>query len=104
MNCKPNQLAWVKVPRQFHGSGLEQLNNHVVKTVCLVPGYPEPTWQISPPQTVKFTSFSIDHSGRRILPGEVMWTDTLPDSMLRPFDPDSEPLNEPASRELEHTA
>lgn len=103
MNCKPNQLAWIKVPREYHGSGLEQLNNHVVQALHLEPGYPEPTWRITPVQEVKFASFSVDHSGSAIMPGEVRWTNTLPDSFLRPFDPDSTPLNEPAVRALETT-
>lgn len=104
MNCKPAQLAWIVVPRHYCSSGLEQLNNHVVKTLRLVPGFPEPTWQIKPRQIVRFAIFSVDQSGKRIHPGEVLWTDTLPDSFLRPFDPNSEPLNESAPRQLEHAA
>ncbi len=104
MNCKRDQLAWVVVPRQYRGTGLEQLNNHVVKTIQLAPGFPEPTWQVTPRQTVKFARDAVDQEGRLIRPGEERWTDTLPDSFLRPFDPDSTPKDELESRELENAA
>jgi hypothetical protein len=104
MNCKPDQLAWIVVPRGYRGTGLEQLNNQVVKTLTLEPGYPEPIWNITPSVTVTFTAPAIDWSGRQIRPGETRSTSMLPDAFLRPFDPNSTPLNEPVSREVEHAA
>jgi hypothetical protein len=104
MNCKRDQLAWIVVPRQYDGTGMEQLNNRVVKTIELVAGFPEPTWRITPKQTVKFTRHTVDHSGASIQPGEMRWTDALPDSFLRPFDPNSSPLNDQFAHAREATA
>ena len=103
MNCKKDQMAWIKVPRQFQGSGLEQLNGHVVKTVAVAPGHSVPTWEVTPPQRVHFKTHCVDASGRLIKAGEVAETALIPDSFLRPFDPNSEPSDELESRELEHT-
>jgi hypothetical protein len=102
MNCKKDQIAWIVVPRHYYGSGLEQLNNHVVKTLELIPGFPEPTWRVTPRQVVTFTAHTVDHSGKRIAAGETMWTDQIPDSFLRPFDPKSQPEPDVVTRELEH--
>ena len=104
MNCKPKQLAWISVPRAYVGSGLEQLNNHVVKTIELTCHLPEPTWRVTPRQVVTFATPSVDRTGQRIAAGETMWTEEIPDSFLRPFDPKSEPAPDVAMRELEHTA
>jgi hypothetical protein len=104
MNCKPDQLAWIVVPREYYGTGMEQLNNRVVRTVRLLSGYPGPTWEVTPHQYVTFSRPVTDHNGSNIEVGERRWSDGLPDRFLRPFDPNSEPLNEPASRELERTA
>ncbi len=104
MNCKPQQLAWISVLRCYYGSGLEQLNGQVVKTVSLARLLPEPTWLVTPRQSVTFTMHTVDRSGQRIAPGSTMWTDEIPDSFLRPFDPKSELKGELELRELAHTA
>lgn len=104
MNCKPDQMAWITVPKHFAGSGLEQLNGHVVKTLRLDPTDAVPTWFVTPAQIVRFQTRVVDSIGRVIDAGDIGETDRIPDSFLRPFDPNSEPRNEPASRELEQTA
>jgi hypothetical protein len=104
MNCKPDQMAWIKVPPHQNLRGIEQLNGRIVRTVRLLECAAFPTWVVSPEQSVTITTPCRDPHGEVLLPGDRCVADGIPDHYLRPFDPDSEPLNEPASRELEHTA
>jgi hypothetical protein len=104
MNCKPDQLAWIKVPKQFNSRGLEQLNGRIVRTVRLLAGQREPIWMVTPDQVITITAFCTDTNGTVFQPGERSTAEGIPDAFLRPFDPNSEPLNNPAARELERTA
>ncbi|MGE4241748.1 hypothetical protein [Ramlibacter sp.] len=90
LNCRPQQLAWVAVPRTPHNLrwGLDQIDGHVVRTVRLVgPDDPVngPCWDVTPSQCVTLV--------RRVVSplGEVTATDVyecvgIPDAWLRPFD------------------
>lgn len=91
MKCKPNQLAFIKVPAYYSRFGLQCLNNHVVKTVRLLGGYSEPMWEVTPTQTVVFTGRACDRFGQKLDPGDKAKAAGIPDSWLQPFDPDSEP-------------
>jgi hypothetical protein len=104
MNCKSDQMAWIVVPRSMRGSGLEQLDGHMVRTVALLPGYGEPIWAVTPRQTVIFKLPSIDRSGRHINPGDKLTADGIPDAYLRPFDPRGAPEALTTDRELEQPA
>jgi hypothetical protein len=101
MNCKRHQLAFIKIPRCYVGTGLEQLNNRVVQTIEPVYGYPEAMWRVTPNQSTTFRLPVVDHSGRQLEPGKEYCTDTLPDSFLRPFNPDSKPSDEEITLDLE---
>lgn len=91
MNCKPDQLAWIVVPRAYLGTGLEQIDGHVVKTVRMLNSLSVPVWVVTPTQTVTFRRFSIDDKGNTLLPGETGRAEGIPDSWLRPFDPEAAP-------------
>jgi hypothetical protein len=96
MNCKENQLAWIVVPPIYHGTGVEEISGHVVKTVQLVSGHPEAMWRIDPPQWVTFRQPVRDFTARTIDAGDRRWSDILPDSWLRPFDAGSMPTRDEA--------
>jgi hypothetical protein len=103
MNCKPDQMAWIKVPPAFARHGVEHLQNRVVKTKELVRGTPSPTWLVEPPQFVQLTGSIKDAAGTTAKAGQRFEFYAIPDYWLVPFDPNSEPLNEPALRILEQT-
>lgn len=103
MNCQPQQLAWINVPAWYAGSGIEALQGHVVKTDRLLPYSGEPTWTVSPPQSIRFRMAGTDRFGKRTLPGDVLVADGIPDAWLRPFDPKAAPVDEAAPAELELT-
>ncbi len=100
MKCKPNQMAWISVPTQFHGTGMEQIHGHVVRTVRLQSNMVELCWVVTPPQRVVITRYAFDAKGCRLEPGERLEADGIPDAWLRPFDPDSLPADEPVTQEL----
>jgi hypothetical protein len=104
VNCKQDQLAWIKVPAEFECSGLGQLNNRIVKTVALDRQQAIPTWLITPPQQVCFALDVVDASGVTHRAGSVRETSFIPDAFLRPFDPNSAPETDDEVRELERTA
>ncbi|MCA0213108.1 MAG: hypothetical protein LCH79_08030 [Proteobacteria bacterium] len=99
MNCKPDQMAWIVVPKDQCRRGVEQLNGRIVRTIRLLPGAPVATWEVTPEQQVHFTARGVDPFGRVLEPGDIGVCEGIPDHYLRPFDPDSEP--EPVVRELE---
>jgi len=102
MNCKPHQLAWIVVPRHHHGSGIEQIDGHVVKTLLLLQGHSQPVWAVTPAQVVTFCRREVDDRGRALHPGETCTADGIPDAWLRPFDPRSAP--QPSIEHLELAA
>lgn len=104
MNCKPHQLAWIRVPAFYNGTGIDALHNHVVQTKDLLPGYSEPTWVVSPPQSVVFSIKAIDGHGRPVHKGDRAVADGIPDAWLQPFDPKAAPEDETTVRELELTS
>jgi len=89
MNCKPNQRAWIDVPRtpQTIALGIDQIHGHVVETKFLHPDSPggEPQWIVEPPQSCTVPR---DVHGRNasVAAGTVMKLLGIPDSYLRPFD------------------
>lgn len=91
MNCKPRQLAWIVVPPQHHGSGMEQIDGHVVQTLRLLQGHSQPVWEVTPTQVVTFRRRETDDRGQVLRPGETCTADGIPDAWLRPFDPLSAP-------------
>lgn len=99
MNCKPNQMAWIIVPKEQNMRGIEQLNGRVVRTIRLLPGMPYATWEVTPTQRITISQGFVDPHGVVLAPGDTGVCDGIPDHYLRPFDPDSEP--EAAVRELE---
>lgn len=101
MNCNPDQLAWINVPAWYNGSGIDQMQGHVVKTVRLLPVGGEPTWVVNPPQSIRFRMAGTDRFGKQTKPGDVLLADGIPDAWLRPFDPRSAPTADTAERELE---
>ena len=103
MNCKPNQLAFVRVPAHYIGSGIEVLNNRVVRTVAMHSGSPADVWQVTPPQSVVIKIPAVDGKGMRLSPGEKLVVDGIPDAWLRPFDPASEPEADIHASEIEVT-
>lgn len=104
MNCKPGQMAWIVVPKAQNLRGIEQLNGRVVRTVTLLPGFREPVWAVTPAQAVTITQPCVDPNGAVLHAGDTAVADGIPDSYLRPFDPNSEPKGELKARELEQTA
>lgn len=100
MNCKPGQLAWIKVPPHFCRHGIEKLNNRVVKTEQLLPQYAEPMWRVTPPLIVEITGKCWDSKGNPMQPGDVGSPDGILDAWLRPFDPKSAPETETTEHEL----
>lgn len=100
MNCKRDQLAWIVVPKGQNLRGIEQLNGRVVRTVTLLSGFPEPVWAVTPPQAVTITQDCKDPHGQVLHPGDTAVADGIPDSYLRPFDPNSEPEQTNGQREL----
>lgn len=100
MNCKPNQLAWIKVPANMNGSGMEALHNHVVRTVTLVAMRPA-LWQVDPPQLMQLRAVGIDITGRVYRSGQRLIVEGIPDAWLQPFDPESDPSHEAHHDELE---
>jgi hypothetical protein len=100
MNCKPGQLAWIVVPKEQNLRGIEQLNGRVVRTVALLPCVGEPVWEVTPRQSVKMTQDSLDARGQVLRAGDTLVADGIPDSYLRPFDPNSEPEQISEQREL----
>lgn len=101
MNCKPGQMAWIVVPREYHGTGMEALDGHMVKTLTLLPGYSVPVWDVTPPQRVVCKVHGRDYRGQRLAPGELLQAHGVPDAFLRPFDPRSAPPLAELQRELE---
>lgn len=104
MNCKSQQLAWIKVPASYNNSGLQVLTNRVVRTQVLLPGFSEPIWDVDPPQTVTFTVNAVDECGQNIKAGDCLEAAGIPDAWLRPFDPDSAPEDVTQTDELEQPA
>lgn len=102
MNCKQDQLAWINVPAWYNGSGIDEMQGHVVKAVRLLPFGGEATWVVSPAQSIRFRMAGTDRFGKRTVPGDVLLADGIPDAWLRPFDPKAEPADEgePAVLEL----
>lgn len=96
MNCRPDQLAWIVVPREFQGSGVESLDGHVVRTLHLVAACEPPTWHVSPTLPVTIKNPSRAPSGELFMPGDRCICDALPDAWLRPFNPQSAPCLLPA--------
>lgn len=94
MNCRPNQLAWIVVPRGFcGGSGIEAINGQVVRTLAVVPGYEPLSWWIAPAPS--FTLMArMTWLSKLLNPGDQFTCVTLPDAWLRPFDPRSTPQGE----------
>jgi hypothetical protein len=88
MNCRPNQLAWIDVPRtaRYVALGVVQLQGHVVMTKRVHNGSPpnDPQWVVEPvqrcvvPRDVRGTNGSV-------AAGTVMTLAGVPDSFLRPF-------------------
>lgn len=87
MNCKPNQLAWIVVPRDQRPLGFDQIDGHVVTTEQLLSGFVEPTWRISPHQVITVRVYGRSTTGEVFCPGQSAVTAAIPDSWLRPFDP-----------------
>lgn len=104
MNCKPKQLALIKVPKAFARAGIEQLHNRVVETQSLFPNAAEPTWKVRPDQVVDVSAPIID--GRRTCarPGQRYEVFGIPDSWLVPLRGNPEPTPELATPVLEQTA
>jgi hypothetical protein len=100
MNCKPNQLAWIVVPKEQAQRGIEQLNRRVVRTIALQPGFREPVWEVMPRMAVTITQDCVDPNGEVLRAGDTAVADGIPDAYLRPFDPNSEPEQAPEQREL----
>lgn len=101
MNCKPDQTAWIAVPVDLAGTGIEQIHGHIVRTIALAPAYTEPSWQVTPRPKVTLRVNGVDSLGRRRRAGEHLQAKVIPDAWLRPFDPLSAPSTETSARELE---
>jgi hypothetical protein len=104
MNCKSDQMAWIVVPREYQGTGVEVLDRRVVKTVVLVPGLGEPIWAVTPQQTVVLRIDGTDMRHRPVRRGETLTAEGIPDAWLRPFDPSSAPETMTTGREEEQPA
>jgi hypothetical protein len=104
MNCKPDQMAWIVVPREYRGTGVDKLDRSIVKTLVLLPGLREPVWAVTPQQTVLLAIDGLDCRNRPVRRGETLAAEGIPDAWLRPFDPRSAPESLPALRDLEQTA
>lgn len=104
MNCKPKQLAWIKVPKAFARGGVEQLHNRVVETQSLVPNVAEPTWNVAPDQVIELSTPIRDAGGTRAVPGQRYEVLAIPDSWLVPLRGDPEPATVLALPVLEQTA
>ena len=104
MNCKPQQLAFIRVPASYNHTGLQVWHNRVVRTQLLLPGHNEPIWAVEPKQRVSLAIAGVDAQGRTVLPGELMEADGIPDAWLRPFDPDSAPEDITQDEALEQPA
>lgn len=98
-NCKPNQLAWIRVPGKDAQSGVEALHGRVVTTVRPLPhpwhGMAQRMWVISPMQKVSFMKNGRDAWGASVRAGDVLTVEALPEAWLVPFDPDSKPADKP---------
>lgn len=89
MNCKPDQLAWIVVPKRLAHHGVEQLNGRVVRTVRLLSRQHRPVWEVDPQQYVTITRPGVNERGEFYSPGERVEAEGIPDELLRPFDPTS---------------
>lgn len=84
MNCKPDQLAWIKVPKEYARFGVEQLHNRVVRVEASAWG-PMPSWHIEPTQVVLLSGPIRDGCGTVGKAGETFEVRTLPDAWLVPL-------------------
>lgn len=88
LNCRAGQLAWIDVPRDraAEALGSTQLQGRVVRTVRLkaCPPFPEPAWQVEPPQAVRVVGPVPPSLG--VKPGDVLAAEAIPDAWLRPFE------------------
>lgn len=89
MNCRPNQLAWIDVPRtpQNIALGIDQLQGHVVMTKSLHPDSPasDPQWVVEPPQSCKVPR-DVHARNASVAAGTIVHLRGVPDSFLRPFE------------------
>jgi hypothetical protein len=103
MNCKPKQLAWIKVPKALSRGGVEQLHNRVVETQSLVSNVAEPTWTVKPDQVIQVTVPIRDAGGTHAMPGQNYEVFGIPDGWLVPLRGNPEPTTVLALPVLEQT-
>lgn len=103
MNCKPDQLAWIKVPRDMAQGGVEQLQNRVVQTKTVVPHVTEPTWTVEPAQSILLSMPIKDAAGLQAGPGQRYEVFGIPDSWLVPLRGDPVPTIDDSILILEMT-
>lgn len=88
LNCRPNQWAWIDVPRTpvDLAMGLDQVHGHVVKTERLEMCGPlrRPAWSVTPTQTC--VPPGPIPEGVPLEAGQRLVLSHVPDAWLRPLD------------------
>jgi hypothetical protein len=87
LNCKPEQPAWICVPRtpQTEALGMVQLHGHVVVTKGLDPRVNPAAWVVEPQQSHRVVGPIPPRLVGRVKEGDKLIADCIPDAWLRPF-------------------
>jgi hypothetical protein len=89
LNCKPDQQAWICIPRTPVNEfmGIVQLHGHVVTTRRLVDvgAEPTPSWEVDPPQVCTVVGPVPLQFASNFWRGKLIRVAAIPDAYLRPF-------------------